>query len=99
MTKKVLSSKQHDGRGAHLAFVRPSLLTAAKSELTKALALDPLDRESLVRFAYLVCGDSDVAQDAVQATLTKLLTRRVDLTEVHNPRAYARTAVLNVGGA
>jgi DNA-directed RNA polymerase specialized sigma24 family protein len=48
----------------------------------------------LLRFAFLLtAGDTGVAEDIVQAVLTRLVERGVD--DLADPRTYARRAVVN----
>lgn len=47
----------------------------------------------LVGLAYLITGDADRAQDAVQEVMLRLLQR--GLGDLKNPLAYARRAVVN----
>jgi RNA polymerase sigma-70 factor (sigma-E family) len=49
-------------------------------------------QRSLVRAAYLVCGDADLAQDLVQDALVKVAGRWSRLRD-QNPDAYARRIV------
>lgn len=50
---------------------------------------------ALLRFAYLLSGDRELARDLVQETLTKTLVRwsRIDATD--QPYAYVRTILTN----
>jgi|AntRauTorcE11897_2_1112592.scaffolds.fasta_scaffold34315_2 RNA polymerase sigma-70 factor (sigma-E family) len=48
----------------------------------------------LVRFAYLLTGDPDQAQDVVADVFTKVL-RRWGRTTIEQPQAYLRRAVVN----
>lgn len=48
--------------------------------------------DSLVRLAYVLCGDRGRAEDAVQETLTKLYTR---WSRIDDPLPYARRSVVN----
>lgn len=50
-------------------------------------------RTQLVRFAYLVSGDRELAEDAVQEVLLRLLSRRGP--DPWNPRAFVRRCIVN----
>jgi DNA-directed RNA polymerase specialized sigma24 family protein len=49
----------------------------------------------LTRFAYLLGGDRQRAEDIVQDVLTALFRRFGDALPVSNPLAYVRAAVVN----
>lgn len=49
--------------------------------------------QELLTFAYLSCGDSERAQDAVQSVLVRLLPDRID--SIRDPVSYARRAIVN----
>lgn len=62
-----------------------------------ASELDVLAREqgdALVRFAYLLTGDRDDAQDLVQSVLVRLSRRGVD--DIDDLGSYARRALVNL---
>jgi len=50
---------------------------------------------ALTRFAYLICGDRDRAQDLVQDALLAMHRRFGPDLPISNPLAYARRAVIN----
>lgn len=52
------------------------------------------EQVSLVRFAFLLCGDRHSAEDVVQDVLTAMFRRFGDTLPLANPAAYARTAVV-----
>lgn len=49
-------------------------------------------RTQLVRYAYLTCGDPELAEDAVHAVILRMLLRT---RSTNNPRAYLRRAIAN----
>src|SRR4051794_17405129 len=49
---------------------------------------------SLLRYATLLCGDRDEAQDLVQAALVKVALRWDRIDSKDNPHLYVRQAVL-----
>ena len=49
----------------------------------------------LLRFAYLLCGDRQLAEDLLQDVLLALHRRYPDVLAVDNPVAYARRALAN----
>lgn len=49
----------------------------------------------LTRFAYLICGDADRAQDLVQDALLAMHRRFGAAMPVDDPLAYARRAIVN----
>ena len=44
---------------------------------------------------YVVCGDQQVAEDAVQEAFVKALARQREVTGLANPEAWLRTVALN----
>jgi RNA polymerase sigma-70 factor (sigma-E family) len=50
----------------------------------------------LYRTAYLLCGDSDRAQDLVQTTLANVLRSWRKASQAENPDAYAKTVLVRV---
>lgn len=52
------------------------------------------EQVSLVRFAFLLCGDRHPAEDVVQDVLTAMFRRFGETLPLANPAAYARTAVV-----
>lgn len=52
-------------------------------------------RPKMHRWAYLVCGDWDRAEDIVQSTLMRLYLRWDRMERADNPIAYARRTVIN----
>jgi RNA polymerase sigma-70 factor (sigma-E family) len=50
--------------------------------------------DGLVRLAFLVCGNSAVAEDAVSSAVARVLVRW-RAGRVHDPAAYLRRAVIN----
>ena len=49
----------------------------------------------LVIQLYAVCGDQQVAEDAVQDAFVKAMSRQRELTGLANPEAWLRTVALN----
>jgi RNA polymerase sigma-70 factor (sigma-E family) len=49
----------------------------------------------LTRFAYLICGDRNRADDLVQDVLLAMYRRFGSTVPVENPLAYARRAIVN----
>lgn len=49
----------------------------------------------LIRFAYLLSGDQQIAQDLAQEALARVHTRWRRLSDGGNPDAYARAIVVN----
>ena len=53
-------------------------------------------RASMVRTAFLVCGDADEAHDLVQLTLMRVHRRWGAIVRVDDPQVYARRVLLNL---
>ncbi|MCO8273790.1 SigE family RNA polymerase sigma factor [Actinoplanes sp. TRM 88003] len=49
---------------------------------------------ALLRFAYVLSGDSHLAEDLVQEVLAKMHRRWGRVAELHNAEAYVRKAIL-----
>lgn len=50
--------------------------------------------DALLRFAYVLCGDRYLAEDLVQEVLTRVHLRWGRMTQVEQPDAYLRTAIV-----
>jgi RNA polymerase sigma-70 factor (sigma-E family) len=50
---------------------------------------------ALLRFAFLLCGDRELARDLVQEALTKALVRWSRVDAADQPYAYVRTMLTN----
>lgn len=68
-------------------------LSAAPSPTLSALVLE--HGVELTRFAYLICGDRDRADDLVQDVLLAMHRRFGNQLAIDNPQAYARRAIVN----
>jgi len=76
--------------GSGLADIRlQSVAALTLSELASAHGLE------LVRFAYLICGDRNRAEDLVQDVLLAMHRRFGSALPVADPLAYARRAIVN----
>ena len=53
-------------------------------------------RPSLVRTAFLLCGDADEAHDLVQLTLLRVHRRWSAIRRVDDPQVYARRVLINL---
>ena len=53
-------------------------------------------RPSLVRTAFLLCGDADEAHDLVQVTLLRVHRRWGAIVRVDDPSVYARRVLVNL---
>ena len=49
---------------------------------------------ALLRFAYVLSGDSHLAEDLVQEVLARMHRRWDKVTAMHHPEAYVRTAIV-----
>ena len=54
------------------------------------------NRPSLVRTAFLMCGDADEAHDLVQLTLLRVHRRWAAIRRVDDPQVYARRVLINL---
>ncbi|MEV1244252.1 SigE family RNA polymerase sigma factor [Nonomuraea sp. NPDC050022] len=52
-------------------------------------------QQSLMRTAYLLTGDTHLAEDLLQTVLTRVASHWPKLTKGGNPEAYARKALVN----
>ena len=50
---------------------------------------------SLLRFAYVLCGDAHLAEDLVQSTLADTHKNWRRMSRAHHPDAYVRRIVVN----
>lgn len=50
--------------------------------------------EALVRFAYVLSGDSELAKDLVQSAFAKVLRRWTAIVQGGNPEAYMRRVIV-----
>jgi len=53
-------------------------------------------RPSLVRTAFMLCGDADEAHDLVQLTLLRVHRRWAAIRRVDDPQVYARRVLINL---
>ena len=56
-------------------------------------------RASLVRSAFLLCGDRDEAHDLVQVTLLRVHRRWGSIRRVDDPQVYARRVLVNLAAS
>lgn len=60
-----------------------------------AIEVDDAALTRLVRFAYLTCRDTSLAQDLTQEALYRVLSRR-NPKPIDSPEAYVRATIVNV---